>query len=450
MLPLNDELLDDDPPAPRTRVGSEIRKFANGLADPPTTVRYRALAWLTLAAGLAYLCRNALGVAESAIRAELGLTLEQSGWFMGAFFWSYAVFQVPSGWFSERYGTRIALCVFTFGWSAAMLGISIAPGFWPLIVAQLTMGVAQAGLIPATCNSIGHWMPLAQRSLACGIVAAGMQVGAIAASDLTGAMVAPLGWRWVFAAFALPGMLWAFGFFVRFRDNPAEVLPPDSSELELIRSGRSADDSNSPSETSELSELLAIARSPNMWWLCGQQICRSAGYMFFASWFPTFLQVTRGVSVEKSGYMQGVVFGGTMVGCILGGLLTDWIWRRTGSLRASRSGVGAASLGSCSIVVLGAWFVESTEVAVLLLAIGAICAAFAGPCAFAATIDIGGPRVPQVSGMMNMAGNFAAAACPVLVGKIFQATANWNLVLLFFAGVFLTGAFCWLFVNTEA
>jgi ACS family D-galactonate transporter-like MFS transporter len=147
--------------------------------------------------------------------------------------------------------------------------------------------------------------------------------------------------------------------------------------------------------------------------------------------------------------LQGIVLGGALLGAIFGGLLTDWVWRRTGSLRASRSGVGAASLGTCSIVILGAWFVESTQVAVLLLAVGAFCAASAGPCAFAATIDIGGPRVPQVAGLMNMSGNFAAAACPVIVGRLFQLTENWNLILLLFAGVFLAGAICWAFVNPQ-
>ncbi|MBA4104587.1 MAG: MFS transporter [Pirellula sp.] len=413
------------------------------------TARYGALGWLTVGAGLAYLCRNAIGVTESAIREELGLTLEQSGWFMGAFFWSYAVFQVPSGWFAQRLGTRIALSVFALGWSVAMLGIGVAPGFLLLIVAQLTMGVAQAGLIPATCNSVGHWMPLSQRSIGWGILAAGMQVGAIAASGLTGVMLATLGWRSVFVAFAMPGFLWTVGFFARFRDDPTEALPPDSSELALIRSGRDAEDPNLKSNASELRELLTISRNPTMWWLCGQQICRSAGYMFFASWFPTFLQVTRGVSVEKSGYLQGVVLAGALLGCIFGGLLTDWIWNRTRSLRVSRCGVGAVSLGTCSIVILGAWFVESTEIAVLLLAFGAFCAAFAGPCAFAATIDIGGARVPQVSGLMNMSGNFAAAACPVIVGRLFHLTENWNFILLLFAGVFLTGAICWAFVNPQ-
>src|SRR6185369_1679552 len=82
------------------------------LISPPTTVRYRALAWLTGAACLAYLCRNAVGVSESTVREALGLTLEQSGWFMGAFFWTYAIFQIPSAWFSERVGTRVALGIF--------------------------------------------------------------------------------------------------------------------------------------------------------------------------------------------------------------------------------------------------------------------------------------------------------------------------------------------------
>jgi ACS family glucarate transporter-like MFS transporter/ACS family D-galactonate transporter-like MFS transporter len=251
--------------------------------------------------------------------------------------------------------------LFTLTWSLAMLATGLAPAFWMMVVAQLVMGVAQAGLIPATCNSVGRWMPLAQRSLASGILTAGMQIGAIAAAGLTGVLLEPWGWRVVFVAFALPGILWTYGFFVQFRDDPAEVLPPDSSELALIRSNRSVEGPDSLNTDSEPLELLAIAISSNMWWLCGQQVCRSAGYMFFASWFPTFLQVTRGVSVEASGYLQGIVLGGALMGCILGGLLTDWVWRRTGSLRASRSGVGAASLGTCALIILGAWCVQSTE-----------------------------------------------------------------------------------------
>ncbi|MCX7387087.1 MAG: MFS transporter [Planctomycetota bacterium] len=424
------------------------------MADRPTTVRYQVLTWLTLAAAVSYLCRNAVSVAESTVRSELGLTLAQSGWFMGAFFWTYAVFQVPCGWFAERVGTRIALSIFAVGWSVATFGIGVAPMFWLLIVAQLIMGVAQAGVFPAACNSIGQWMPLAQRTLGCGVFTAGMQIGAIIASWSVGVLILEFDWRWIFVAFSMPGILWALGFVSWFRERPELTPAVNLQELELIRAGRdtrdvNANDVNPPVADDDWAGLLKIARRPSMLWLCGQQICRASGYMFFASWFPTFLQKTRDVSVAESGYLQGLVFAGTLTGCIFGGILTDWIWRRTGGLRLSRSGVGAAALGACSILILAAWFVQNAELAVALLTLGSFFAALAGPAAFAATIDIGGSRVPQVFGLMNMVGNFAAAACPVVVGKLFEVTADWDLVLLLFAGVYFTGAICWIFVNPQ-
>jgi hypothetical protein len=234
------------------------------MSDRPTMIRYHALTWLSLAAALAYLCRNTVGVAESTIREDLGLTLEQSGWFMGAFFWTYAIFQVPSGWFAERLGTRIALSIFAVGWSVATLAVGVAPGFWLLIAAQLMMGVAQAGIFPAACNSIGHWMPLAGRSLACGILAAGMQIGAITASGLTGELMAPLGWRWVFVAFAVPGILWTIGFFLWFRDQPTQVAAVNASELERIRSERHVEESNQQSGHRAQSRHVAIMRSADL------------------------------------------------------------------------------------------------------------------------------------------------------------------------------------------
>ncbi len=326
--------------------------------------------------------------------------------------------------------------------------------FWLLIVAQLIMGVAQAGVFPAACNSIGQWMPLAQRTLGCGVFTAGMQIGAIIASWSVGVLILEFDWRWIFVAFSMPGILWALGFVSWFRERPELTPAVNLQELELIRAGRdtrdvNANDVNPPVADDDWAGLLKIARRPSMLWLCGQQICRASGYMFFASWFPTFLQKTRDVSVAESGYLQGLVFAGTLTGCIFGGILTDWIWRRTGGLRLSRSGVGAAALGACSILILAAWFVQNAELAVALLTLGSFFAALAGPAAFAATIDIGGSRVPQVFGLMNMVGNFAAAACPVVVGKLFEVTADWDLVLLLFAGVYFTGAICWIFVNPQ-
>ncbi len=413
--------------------------------DRPTQTRYQVLALLTVAAAIAYTARNAVGVAESTIREDLGLSLRQSGWFMGTFFWSYAVLQVPGGWLAHRRGTRLAMFLFACGWSVAALAIGLAPGLWLLLAAQLIMGAAQAGIFPASCYSIAHWISLARRTLACGLLAMGMQVGAITAGVLTGPLIESMGWRWVFVAYAVPGFLWAAWFLIRFRDDPKSDPAVNGEELAIIRAGKVHD--HGPTGVSAPTPWSAIAHSPAIWFLCGQQICRAAGYMFFASWFPTFLQETRGVSVKDSGYLQALVFAGTLTGCLCGGLLTDWIWQRTGNLRLSRSGVGATFLCGCALLILSAWFVESTVLAVTLLSLGAVFAALAGPCAFSATIDIGGDHVPQVFGLMNMMGNFAAAACPILVAELFEWTSNWTLVLLVFAGIYFAGACSWALVD---
>ena len=418
-----------------------------------TSIRFRVLCWLGLAAGLSYLCRNAVGVAESTIRLDLGLSLEQSGWFMGAFFWTYAAFQIPSGWFAQYCGTRFSLACFAFLWSLATLGISFGYGFWTLCGAQMLMGVVQAGIFPAACNSIGHWMPLSSRSFACGLLAAGMQVGAIVASTFTGPLLLAFGWRSAFALFALPGIIWAIIFAIRFRNHPHESTAVNPAELALIRSTPparpTADKSSAITVSATPRNDWAIFLTSTMWLLCGQQVFRSAGYMFFASWFPTFLQQTRGVSIAQSGFQQGMVLAGSLLGAIVGGMVTDWVWRRTKNLRISRSGVGATALATCSLLIGSAWFVADARFAVGLIAAGAFFAALAGPCAFAATIDIGGSKVPQVFGMMNMCGNVAAAVCPVAVARIVKQTGNWDLILLLFAAVYLCGAACWVMTNTS-
>lgn len=416
------------------------------MENRPTTARYRALALLTLIAALSYLCRNAVGVSESSIRKDLELTEEQSGWFMSAFLWSYALCQLPSSSIAQRWGSRISLTIFAVAWSVAAIGIGISPGFWTLIMAQLLMGVAQAGIFPAACNSIARWMPVSQRSLACGILAAGMQAGAIGASYLAGKLIAPIGWRWVYVVFAVPGILYAVWFYFEFRDRPEDDSFVNDDELALIRRGPN-DMKDGPKTTAGVTRWSTILSNPALWLLCGQQMCRAGAYMFFATWFPTFLQETRGVSIKTSGVLQGLVLTGTLTGSIVGGSVADWVWRKTGSLRLSRSGVGGTSLTVCASLILASWFAQSAGTATAFLALGSFFAAVAGPSAYSVTIDIGGSRVAQVFGLMNMCGNLAAAACPVLVGILFERTPNWDLVLLLFAAVYFTGALCWIFLN---
>ena len=112
----------------------------------PTRTRFGVLAWLCGAAALAYISRNAISVAESTIRRDLSLTREQSGWLMSAFFFSYALCQIPTAQYGRRTGARTALPLFAAVWSVATAIMAAVSGIWIGIAARILQGIAQAGL----------------------------------------------------------------------------------------------------------------------------------------------------------------------------------------------------------------------------------------------------------------------------------------------------------------
>ncbi|MBI4663819.1 MAG: MFS transporter [Verrucomicrobia bacterium] len=397
--------------------------------------------------------RNCLGVAvaDGKIGRELEISDRQMAWVMAAFFASYSVFQIPSGWIVQVVDSRRALAWFASVWSAATAAMGLATGFLSLLAAQLSIGLAQAGVFPASTNSIGKWMPGTRRAVACGWLVSCMSAGGALAVALTGWMLQALNWRWVFVAFCLPGLIWAMGFYLWFRDRPDEHRAVNQAERNLIRGSTSEieDRTGRAGESQARTHWKPILTSVPMWFICGQQFFRAAGYVFYGTWFPKFLKETRGVSTAEAGYLTSLPLLATVLGALISGFVVDWILARTGSRRRSRQSVAVSALAACAVFSLLAFFTNDAAFAVCLVTAGSFCAACAGPCAYAIAIDMGGKEVPVVFSLMNTAGNVGAFLCPIVVERLVAASGNWNLVLLFFAGVFLAATLCWMCLNPE-
>lgn len=159
------------------------------MSESPTRVRWAILAVTTLSSVLLYLDRNCVALALESIRVDTGATQQQMGWFLSAFFWSYALGQVPAGGLSDRFGIRITLTWYILLWSlfTALLGFST--GITALIACRLGCGLAQAGAYPSCAKAVRDWMPLTQRGTASSIVAFGGRMGGAIAPVLTGALM---------------------------------------------------------------------------------------------------------------------------------------------------------------------------------------------------------------------------------------------------------------------
>lgn len=154
-----------------------------------TKVRYLIVAAATLMSFLLYLDRFCVSFAVDYIRQDLGMTQGQVKWFLSAFFWSYALAQVPSGWLSDRYGARIMLVIYILTWSFFTGLIGAANSFAMLVVSRLGLGFGQAGAYPTAASIVGRWMPVTARGSASAIVANGGRIGGALAPVLTAYLI---------------------------------------------------------------------------------------------------------------------------------------------------------------------------------------------------------------------------------------------------------------------
>jgi sugar phosphate permease len=163
--------------------------FPPELDARPTRVRFLVVALTMLASLLLYLDRFCISFAERYIKDDLGLSNAQVSWLLGAFFWTYALAQVPSGFLSDRYGPRRMLTLYILLWSLFTGLTGLAGGFVMLLAIRFAFGVAQAGAYPTSAVLVANWVPLTARGTASSLVAVGGRVGGFVSPILTGLLI---------------------------------------------------------------------------------------------------------------------------------------------------------------------------------------------------------------------------------------------------------------------
>jgi ACS family D-galactonate transporter-like MFS transporter len=405
--------------------------------------RYQVLAFLGLSAAIAYVQRAALSVPAAEIAGDLKFVdlARDMGWIQSVWYFSYGLMQVPSGWVADRLGSRRALAMFCVLWSLATLLSAWATDFNTLLFAWGLMGAAQAGAFPCAAKALGRIFPETERARATGLLAAGMSIGGAVAPALTGLILKSLTasatslhvdrWRLLLGAYAIPGFVWTaafLGIISRHKLPETERTGAGHAPIDWSRMGRSWP--------------LAL--------LCGQQFFRAAGMVFFLTWFPTFLQKTRGVTQLGSGVLTTIAGVGGVLGSLTGGYFSDWLLQRTGNKRLSRQGIAVVGMGCCSLLIVASFFVRDVNSSIALITLGAFCATFGGVSGYTIAISFGGRHVATVFSTMNMFGNMGAALFPVTAGWLVARTGNWNLILFLFAAVMAIDAVCWALLNPQS
>ncbi len=98
---------------------------------------WKVCAFLLLAVALSYLDRQALSVVAPIVsrKDELDLDNAELGLLLSAFFWSFALMHLVTGWLFDRFNIRVTYALFVALWSLAQVFSGLTWGFTSLFMA---------------------------------------------------------------------------------------------------------------------------------------------------------------------------------------------------------------------------------------------------------------------------------------------------------------------------
>ena len=398
-----------------------------------------------LLAAITYTDRVCISVTAPDIMRDLRLSRVEMSFVFSAFTLAYALFEIPTGWWGDRLGTRRVLTRIVAWWSTFTMLTGAAANYGWLLVTRFLFGAGEAGAWPNVARTFSNWFPAGERATAQGIFFMGAHLAGGLTPLLVTALLAHLPWRALFALFGSVGFLWVAGWYRWFRDTPAEHPSVNGAERAVIEEGRSFP----AGATHGATDWAALLANRSVASLCLMYFTQSYGFNFYVTWLPAYLRGVRGFSGFTLGILAGLPLMLSVLADLLGGLATDAMTKHYG-LRMGRTAVGTASLACAGLFLLAGTFVPGGLACAVLIGLAGAASNFLLGAAWSTCIDLGGPHAGVVSAAMNTAGQVGGILCPVVFGYLVQHGTGWTWPLCMMAALYLAGALCWLGVGPGA
>lgn len=419
-------------------VGMPVGEGTRTPAPGRSHVRHRVAGFAVLVGMITYLDRTCISIAAPNIMKDLHLSQIRMSLVFSAFTLAYAMFEIPSGWWGDRVGTRRVLTRIVAWWSTFTMLTGAAWNYAALLATRFLFGAGEAGCWPNVTRTFARWFPLSERGTAQGFFFMGAHLAGGFTPVLVTAMLGHMSWRLAFAIFGSVGFVWAASWHHWFRDEPSQHPAVRAEELAWIEQGRTIDAGASGGGT-PWRALLANRMTALM---CIMYFTQSYGFSFYVTWLPTYLKNVRGFASVSLGLLAGLPLTFSVLAVLLGGIATDRLTRRYG-LRIGRATVGAAALLAAGACLMAGTFTASPYSSAVLIALGGASSNFLLPAAWGSCVDLGGRHAGTLSGAMNTSGQIGGFLSPIVMALCVQWFGSWNAPLYLMASLYLVGAGCW-------
>ena len=266
-------------------------------------------------------------VVPNVIAVDLSQAFNAKGSTLGniaaAYFYAYALLQIPVGLILDRFGTRRPLIIAVLVAGLGTLGFARAHDSLGAQLARLLMGASAAFSFIGCLKLAQAWFAPSRFSTLAGMTNTAGMLGAASGAPVA-VLVKTIGWRAAVASMGGAALVLAFFVFAVVRDRPPDHGSPVA-----------------PHPRASISEgLLGVLVNPQVWINAIYATAISLVFVAFGGlWGAGYIQKVYGLDRVGAVGAGSYLFLGGIAGSLLFGWISDYFGRR--KLPMVAAGVGA-------------------------------------------------------------------------------------------------------------
>jgi MFS transporter, ACS family, D-galactonate transporter len=386
------------------------------------------IVWLLFTASVVnYLDRSSLSLALPLISKDLHLGPDSQGVLLSAFFWSYALMQIPVGWAVDRVNLRWLYFAAFVLWSLGQGLTGFAASFGVLIMFRMLLGIGESIYLPGGTKIVSMLFPPTEQGLPCGMFDFGTRMGLVLGGLVVPPLMVILGWRSTFRWIGFAGLLWLIPWLLATKGKLRQTPRP-------VSDGRS-----------RMQTIRWLLTNRDLIGICLGFFCFDYYWYLFVTWLPNYLVTVRHLTILRAGIFSSFpyfVFGASEP---IGGWIADRLiaygWNET---RTRKGLVTIAFL--FGLLLIPAARVESANAAVVLIAGASLVGLATGNMFVILQRCAPANDVGLWTGFENFAGNIGGVLAPLVTGLLISRTGSYAPGFVLAAVLLLAGIFCYRYI----
>lgn len=408
---------------------------------PPGYRKRRGRNWFFLGLTYAsyYLCRYNLSPVAPELKSELGLSNAHYGMINSGRDGAYAVGQMVNGLFTDRIGGKMAMTIgaigtvllnLLFGWTTWWNFSLLLP---VLVLIRSADGYMQAFGAPGFIKINTAWFKRKERGAFAGVFGAMINLGAIGAGALGGALVKGLAVPMLFFTLTIPALDWRYMFFlppiavlvIVFFMNLAVKNNPEEAGFQIDHGDEDTMHGHADEKVRLRDVFRIIASNPVVWIVAAAYFCTGFVRRGIESWWSVYMSDV--LNADRTSWYYTAFFVGlpvtAFVGSLSSGFVSDLLFK---GRRAPVAAILYATQTVCTLVVMFlpsgsqshffAWLTVS-----MIILISMMCNSTHSILGTAAAMDLGGRKMAGcAAGIIDSFQYYGAILSGGLLGVIFD------------------------------